>query len=101
MECTGNPLFDDHEPDVFAKQLERVLMVGQKEKIFQYTNANLYFIASYDDETMRFEPVQDPVLLLDCNLILQKRGIKEEFVKEAQEIIEEQKKKHEEEKKNG
>lgn len=87
LECSGNPIFDDHEPDVFVKQLERQLMTAPEEKLVQYTNVSFYHIAVYDDESMRMEPLKDPVLLLDCNLAVEKRKIKLAFVKEAQKIL--------------
>lgn len=84
--CSGNPIYDDHEPDVFAKQLERVIITASAEKIAQYENTSLYFIGCYDDETLRFESVKDPVLLLDLNQVLEDRKVKYEILKKVQEM---------------
>lgn len=87
--CSGNPIFDDHEPEVFAKQLERVIITAQVEKIAQYENTSLYFIGSYNDETLRFESVKDPVLLLDLNQTLEDRKVKYEILTKLKELKEE------------
>lgn len=92
LECTGNPQFDDHEPDIVAKQLERQLMTANKEKAATYSNTCFYHLGFYDDETMRFEPLKDPVLILDCNLVLEKAKVRQAFIAEAQKILESEKK---------
>lgn len=89
--CSGNPVYDDHEPDIFAKQLERVIITAQAEKVVQYENTTLYFIGTYDDESLRFEPVKDPVLILDLNQVLEDRKLKFEILSKLREKREEKK----------
>lgn len=91
LECSGNPIFDDHEPEVFAAQLERKIMVEKPENNIQFTNASLYHLGSYDDETMRFDLLKDPKLLLDCNLALEKKKVKLAILAELQKKTQEEK----------
>lgn len=81
--CTGQPKFDDHEPDVFTKQFERFLATGEESKVYQYENVCWYHLGSYDDETMKFELNQEPVLLVRCSDILSDRKIKAKLMEEA------------------
>lgn len=85
--CSGNPIFDDHEPDVFSKGLERKVMTAKPEEVVAYTNTELYHIGVYDDESLRFEEVQ-PTLLLDFNKVLDDRKVRYEILKKVQEARE-------------
>ena len=89
--CSGNPRFDDHEPEVFAKGLERAVLTAKAEDIAQYTNVELYHIGSYDDETLRFES-QAPVLLVDFNKVLDDRKIRLKILAEVQKAREKKEK---------
>ena len=88
--CSGNPRFDDHEPEVFAKGIERMLITADADRVAQFENTTVYHIGEYDDETLRFKPVQDPVLLLDCNLVLEARKVKYEILAKIREKKEEE-----------
>lgn len=87
--CSGNPIYDDHEPDVFATQLERVIITAAADKVHQYENTSLYFIGTYDDEKLRIEAAKDPVLLLDLNQVLEDRKLKFEILNKVKEMKEE------------
>lgn len=85
LECTGQIIFDDHTPEAFAKGQERRLLTGKPEEVFPFENTLLYHLGSYDDETMKFEPKESPVLILKCNEVLESRKLKEAMMKKAQE----------------
>lgn len=85
--CSGNPIFDDHEPDVFSKGMERKVMTEKPEAVVAYTNTELYHIGVYDDESLRFENCE-PKLLLDFNKVLDDRKIRYEIMKKVQEARE-------------
>lgn len=90
--CSGQPIFDDHEPEVFSKQFERFLLTKDDAQVFQYENVSFYFIGSFDDETMKFDVQKNPLKLLDCNIVLETRKIKAKLLDAArQKEIEESK----------
>lgn len=76
LKCTGQPRFDDHEPDIVQKQIERQLFTGKEEEVVGAENSYWYHLGTYDDETMRFNIFKEPVLLVDCSAILQERKIR-------------------------
>lgn len=82
--CSGQPKFDDHEADVFGKQFERFLMTAEDSKVFSYENVVWYHLGNYDDETMKFEALKEPVVVCRCSDILSKRKIKAKLLEEAQ-----------------
>jgi len=86
--CSGNPIFDDHEPDVFADGLKRKVLMAKPEEVIGYENTTLYHLGVYDDKTLRFELNQDPVLLVDFNEELADRKLKYEILKKARELAE-------------
>ena len=65
--CTGRPVFDDHTPEVFQKGIERQLMTAEDEKVFQSENVLWYHLGFYDDETMKFDLLDEPLLLVRCS----------------------------------
>ena len=79
LKCTGQPYFDDHEPDVFATSFERMLLTAPEEKVFQYENCSLWHLATYDDETMVLKPVEC-IQLLDCSQVLEDRGVQRSII---------------------
>lgn len=81
--CTGQPIFDDHEAEAFKKGLERQLMTGEESKVFIHENTVWYHLGSYDDETMKFDLCEEPVLLVRCSDILSDRKIKSKLIEEA------------------
>jgi len=83
LECSAQPKFDDHDPEVFAKQFERFLLSGEEDRVFSYENVVWYHVADYDDESMKMIPVKEPVRLLDCNKVLDRRKIKSKLIEEA------------------
>lgn len=83
LECTGRPVFDDHEPDVFKKGIERQLMTAEDDRVFQSENVVWYHLGSYDDETMKFDLLDEPVLLVRCSEILSARKIKAKLIENA------------------
>lgn len=89
--CSGNPIYDDHEPDVFSKGMERKILTSKPEEVVQFTNTELYHIGIYDDETLRFTNCE-PVLLLDFNKVLDDRKVRFEILKKVQEAREASKK---------
>ena len=84
LKCTGQPYFDDHEPEVFAKSFERMLQTASEEKVYQYENVDLYHLATYDDESMVLTPVE-PLKILDCTLVLDERGVRTSILKQVEE----------------
>lgn len=82
--CTGQPIFDDHEAIAFQKGLERQLMTGDEEKVFVHENTVWYHLGSYDDETMKFDLLDEPVVLVRCSDILSERKIKARLIEDAQ-----------------
>lgn len=84
--CSGQPIFDDHEPDVFSKQVERSLLTGPEEKVFKHQNSIWYHIGSYDDESLKFSPVAEPVRLLDCGQVLDDRKVRLSIIAKAQKM---------------
>lgn len=83
--CTGQPKFDDHEPDVFGKQFERFLLTADDAKVFSYENVVWYHLGTYDDETMKFEALKEPVVVVRCSDVLSQRKIKAKLLEAAQE----------------
>lgn len=81
--CTGQPIFDDHSPEAFQKGLERQLMTGDEDKVFIHENTVWYHLGSYDDETMKFDILSEPVLLVRCSDVLSDRKIKSKLIEEA------------------
>ena len=65
------PNFTDLEPEVAAKQLERSLVINQNDEklISPYRSLDMYFMATFDDETGIYKPV-DPVLLFSPRELL-------------------------------
>ena len=84
LKCTGQPIFDDHEPDVFSTSFERMLLTAPEEKVFMYENCDLYHLANYDDESMVLTPVE-VVKLVDCSLALDERGLQRTILEKAKE----------------
>lgn len=83
LSCFAQPKFDDHEPDVFAKQFERHLLTAEPEKVFQFENVIWYHIGTFDDETGKIELLKEPVVILRCSDVLNQRKIKEKLLDEA------------------
>lgn len=81
--CSGQPKFDDHEPEVFQKSFERHLLTAEPEKVFQFENVNWYHLGSFDDESMKIDLLNEPVLLIRCSDVLNQRKIKEKLLDEA------------------
>lgn len=82
--CTGTPVFDDHSSEAFAKGLERQLMIGEEEKVFQHENTVWYYLGTYDDESLKFDLLDEPLLLVRCSDVLSERRIKSKLIEEAQ-----------------
>lgn len=83
--CTGQPKFDDHTPDVFAKSFERHLLTGEEAQVFQFENVSWFHLGDYDDETMKFEALKEPVKILDCGKVLEERKIRSKLIDSAKE----------------
>lgn len=66
LKCFCNPIFDDHEPEVFAKSLERFILSDDKGNANQYKKTAVYWIGTFNDETGEFKAIA-PELLLDCD----------------------------------
>lgn len=85
LKCSGQPIFDDHNVENFAIGFERMLRTAPAEKVFQYTNTELYHIASYDDESMILVPCERE-MLVDCNFVLEDRDLKKEVFDQVEAI---------------
>ena len=83
LQCTGQPIFVDREPDVFSKQTERSLLTESAEKVVQFENVDIYHIGVYDDESMELKAINPAVKILDCGLVLEDRKLKEEILAQA------------------
>lgn len=82
--CTGQPIFDDHTAEAFQKGIERQLMIEDESKVFQHENTVWYYLGTYDDETLEFDTLKEPLLLVRCSDILSERKIKSRLIEEAQ-----------------
>ena len=83
LESTGLPVFDDHDADTFKTQFQRSLIASKPEQVMKYENTSLYYLGQYDDEKLQFILEPDPVLLLDCNFVLEKRRVLYELLAKA------------------
>lgn len=89
LECSGQPKFDDHTPEVFAASFKRMLLTSDDEKAFTFENTAWYLLGEYDDETMIFKAKDGAVKLFDCNDILEVRKIKAKLLDAAKKREEE------------
>lgn len=89
LECTGNPRFESHSPESFATSFKRFLLTGKLEEVASFENVSWYQIGTYDDETMKFESLKEPLFLLRCDEALDKRKVKMQLIEKAKEIAEE------------
>lgn len=83
LNCTGQPKFDDHTPDVFSKSFERHLMTSDDSQVFQFENVSWFHLGEYDDETMEFNVLKTPLKILECNSVLETRKIKAKLLEAA------------------
>ena len=74
--ATSNPRYESEEPEKVAEMTRRSVIMSEPEKIAHLVNTELYFLGTYDDETMSFEIESSPRLLIDFNKILDERKIR-------------------------
>lgn len=89
LECSGNPRFESHSPESFATSFKRFLLTGDAEKVAPFENVSWYQVGIYDDESMKIESLKEPLLLLRCDEILDKRNVKLQIINEAEKIAKE------------
>ena len=75
--CFNNPYYDDTLADNSAEQMRRFLSTADLEKVSQLRHKVLYHLGSLDDETGVIQHETVPVLLFDCDDVLDKRFIKD------------------------
>lgn len=63
--CYTAPIFDDHDPEVVAKQFARSIL-SDKSLAAKYKNLDLYYFGDFDDESGNIK-ITDKVKLLDCD----------------------------------
>lgn len=90
LECSGNPRFESHDPDSFATSFKRFLLSGDLDKVAPFENVSWYQIGVYDDEKMTLEGLKEPLFLLRCDEILDKRKVKEQIIEQAKNLKENQ-----------
>lgn len=83
LECSGQPKFDDHTPDVFSASFKRMLLTCDDEKAFSFENTSWFLLGEYDDESMVFKSQGDAVKLFDCNEVLESRKLKAKILEAA------------------
>lgn len=68
------PIFDDHEPDVAAEQLKRLLITEKDvSKVNSYKNLELYLLGTFNDLTGELKVFNQPEMILDCVSIVKER----------------------------
>lgn len=77
-----NPQFIDIEPAKAALQLARSMKVAP-EKATQFQNLTMWNLGEFDDESGRFDLLDEPYLLLDCRTIW--KGLKDELLHKTSE----------------
>lgn len=67
VDAFTNPQFLDIEPKKAAVQLIRSMKVNP-EKAHPYQNLVMYFIGTFDDESGKFDLLDEPEMLVDCRI---------------------------------
>lgn len=75
--ASTTPVYTDVDAEKSAVQLARSLTVCDEEKAKPYHGLVMYQIGTYDDVAMKLESIE-PIELLDCDTILDKRKEKED-----------------------
>jgi hypothetical protein len=76
LNCSSQITFDDHDPEVFKINILRACTQTELPKLKEARRLlRLLFIGTYDDETLKFEVCQEPVVLIDFDDVIAQREV--------------------------
>lgn len=87
--ASANPKYESEEPEKVAEMTRRSVIMAKPEEVAHLTNTELYFLGTYDDETMEFNLESSPVLLIDFNKLLDERKVRLAILAQVQKAREE------------
>lgn len=69
LKAWSNPHYTDIDPEKCAIQLSRAISSCSPEQRASYKRLALYCLGTFEDETGKFEVLDEPEFLLDCDEI--------------------------------
>lgn len=70
MQCYANPYFSQDKKENIEINMSRAIFAGGPEARLKYKSLALYFFGTFDDATGKYQLLDTPELILDCDDII-------------------------------
>lgn len=71
----NHPMISEIEPDAFKANVERsIVLCRDAAKLSAIADCKLLYLGTFDDVSGKFEILEEPQKLLDCDVIIESTG---------------------------
>lgn len=67
LKCYANPYFSQDKKENVETNMSRSLLSGGPEMRLKYKNLSLYYFGKFDDDSGKYDLLETPELILDCD----------------------------------
>lgn len=70
LKCYTQPFFSQEKEENIEQNMARALFTGGESMILKYKNLVLYKFGTFDDNAGKYDLLDEPVMLFDCDDII-------------------------------